>query len=379
MEVFRAVMVSGGVNSAAELLHVSPPAVSKTLAQAQRASSFQLFERVKGRLVATPEAQQLLVEVNKLWRAVDNVRDASRELGQPLRPSLRLVVTASLAPALVSRTVTLLYAQIPRLQCRLQVVAPDLLSASLLEGSADLGIALLPHAHPSLVNVRSYQCGLSCVMRDDHPLARKKLIGPADLIGHRVISSPPGTPFGQTLRRAFGRDMPDMHCDMEVTSSTTACWFAQAGAGVAVVDQVAIAGGVLAGLAVRPFKSKERMAVQVMRNRYRPSSVTQNTLVALFDQVWAALVHGSDSPPAQMTWRRLPASCHLEISVGTHGERAAKPGEALALAAAEGRCAWVDAHDRLAARPGLQGRIAADPLVFGRPDSRQGLGRPLLS
>lgn len=59
MEVFRAVMFSGGVNSAAELLHVSPPAVSKVLAQAARASGLVLFERVKGRLIATPEAHQL--------------------------------------------------------------------------------------------------------------------------------------------------------------------------------------------------------------------------------------------------------------------------------------------------------------------------------
>src|SRR5262245_34221581 len=104
MEVFRDVMLSGGVNSAADLLHVSPPAISKVLAQAARASGLVLFERVRGRLIPTPEAQQLYEEVERLWGGVEAVRDASRALAQPRQATLRLACTASLAPYLVSRT-----------------------------------------------------------------------------------------------------------------------------------------------------------------------------------------------------------------------------------------------------------------------------------
>ena len=55
MEVFRAVMLTGGVGGAAQLLHVSQPAISKVLAQAQKQAGFALFERVKGRLLPTLE------------------------------------------------------------------------------------------------------------------------------------------------------------------------------------------------------------------------------------------------------------------------------------------------------------------------------------
>jgi len=243
MEVFRAVMLSGGVNSAAEMLHVSPPAISKVLAQAAKASGLVLFERVKGRLIPTPEAHQLHAEIDQLWRGVEKVRDISRELAEPARTSLRLVCSASLAPYVVSRTVARLYEDIPRLQCRVQVYSPDILNQALLDRSTHLGVALLPHDHPNLATVKAYQCGLACVMRAEHPLARRKLVRPADLRGERVISSPETTPFGQTLKRAFGAAAEGMHRDFEATSSTTACWFAQAGVGIAVVDQVSIAGG----------------------------------------------------------------------------------------------------------------------------------------
>src|SRR3954470_10694766 len=133
MEVFRAVMLSGGVNSAAALLHVSPPAISKVLAQAGRASGLVLFERVRGRLVPTPEAQQLYEEVDKVWQGVEAVRDASRDLAEPNRASLRVVCTASLAPFAVSRTLAQLYTRIPRLQSRVRVVAPDVVNQQLLQ------------------------------------------------------------------------------------------------------------------------------------------------------------------------------------------------------------------------------------------------------
>ena len=289
MEVFRAVMFSGGVNSAAELLHVSPPAVSKVLAQAARSSGLTLFERVKGRLIPTPEAQKLYEEVDALWHSVEKIRDTSRELAKPAHATLRLVCSASLAPSLVSRTTAALYARVPRLHCRLQVVAPDIINQTLLERSTHLGIAMAPHEHPNLTTVRSYQCGLACVMRCDHPLARRKAIRPSDLVGERVIASPESMPFGQTLRRAFGSSAAGMHLDFECTSSTTACWFAQAGVGVAVVDQVAIVGGLLAGLEVKPFLSTEKLPVKIVRNRYRPMSVVERAFIDTFDETWHLL------------------------------------------------------------------------------------------
>jgi DNA-binding transcriptional LysR family regulator len=285
MEVFRAVMLTGGVNSAAELLHVSPPAISKVLAQAARASGLVLFERLKGRLIPTPEAHLLHAEIDQLWRGVEKVRDTTRELSTGAQATLRLVCSASLAPYLVSRSVAALYEQFPRLQCRVQVVAPDIINQTLLDRSTHLGIALAPHDNPNLATVRSYQCGLACVMRSDHRLAKKKLVKPADLAGERVISSPESVPFGQTLKRAFGAAGERMHRDFECISSTTACWFAQAGVGVAVVDEVAIAGGLLAGLEVRPFQSGEKLPVRIIRNRYRPMSVVEKAFVEVFDGI----------------------------------------------------------------------------------------------
>lgn len=288
MEVFRAVMLSGGVNSAAQLLHVSPPAVSKVLAQASRSSGLVLFERVRGRLIPTPEAQELYAEINALWGSVEKVREFTDQLAKPTQPVLKLACTSNVAPFLVSRTMARLYEKHPRLKCRLQVASPEIVNQLLLDRTLNLGVALEPHEHPNLEVVKGYRCGLACIMRADHPLAALRSIKPSDLAGERIIASPDSTPFGQTLRRAFGAAIARMHIDFECASSTTACWFAQAGVGVAVVDRAGIAGGLLAGLEVRPFHSSETLSVRIVRNRYRPMSVVERDFVAAFGDIWSA-------------------------------------------------------------------------------------------
>jgi DNA-binding transcriptional LysR family regulator len=286
LEVFRAVMLTGGVSAAAQMLHVSQPAVSKVLAQAARQSGLVLFERVKGRLVPTPEARQLYAEVEALWRGVEKVRDFSRELAQPRSGTLRLAVTASLAPSLVPLAVARLTRRFPGFHCRVDVLVPSLLTEALLGRSAHLGVALLPNDHPNVVQEASYRCGLCCVMPPEHPLAARRAIAPADLRGARLVSSPADTPYGQVLRRAYGPGRESLRIDIEVRSATAASWFVRAGAGIALVDAASVAGGAVTGLVVRPFRTDEQLDVAILRNLHFPLSVIETAFVTAFDEAW---------------------------------------------------------------------------------------------
>jgi len=288
MEVFRAVMLTGGVSGAAELLHISQPAVSKTLAQSQRHLGFNLFARVKGRLVPTAEAQALHVEIEALWRGVERVRDVSRGLATPRSGTLTVVVSASLAPYLVPRALARLSRRFPGLQTRMEILINPILVEALLDRSADVGVALLPNEHPNLEQVARYECGFACVASPSHRLAKKRAVAPADLVGERVIGSPPDTPYGQALLKAYGRETTSLNIHSLVRSATSACWEAQSGGGVAVVDRAAVAGSTFSRLAVRPFQTRERLPVAVLRNRYAPPSLVQHAFHEAFASVWAS-------------------------------------------------------------------------------------------
>lgn len=286
MEVFRAVMLTGGVVGAAELLHISQPAVSKILAHAQRQLGFALFVRIKGRLVPTAEGQALHAEIDTLWRSVQRVQDVSRGLATPRSGTLTLAVSASLAPYLVPRTLATLTRRFPGLQTRMEILVTPIMVDALLDRTADIGVAVLPNDHPNLVQVSRYDCGFACVLPVGHKLARKRIVTPDDLAGERMIGSPADTPYGQALLRAYGQNAAALNVHSLVRSATSACWQAQAGGGIAVVDRAAVAGTTFRQLVVRPFQTQTRLPIAVLHNRYRPLSVVQQAFCDAFAAVW---------------------------------------------------------------------------------------------
>jgi DNA-binding transcriptional LysR family regulator len=118
-------------------------------------------------------------------------------------------------------------------------------------------------------------------------------VRPSDLRNERLITSAADTPYGQALRRAYGPRPETLRLHMQVRSSTTACWQARAGGGIAVVDRAAVAGNTLQGLAVRPFRTREHLVVSLVHNRYRPLPTLQKAFCGAFDAVWKAAIEGA--------------------------------------------------------------------------------------
>lgn len=96
IEIFEAIRRTGSLTQAAAALHITQPAASKLLASAESQLGFKLFERVKGRLVATREADILTPEVARLNQDLDSVRRLAASLRDRPHAHLRL----GCAPAL---------------------------------------------------------------------------------------------------------------------------------------------------------------------------------------------------------------------------------------------------------------------------------------
>lgn len=64
--------------------------------------------------------------------------------------------------------------------------------------------------------------------------------------------------------------MSGLKLDMAVRSGPLACWFAQAGVGIAIVDEPTVAGGSFSGLVARPLAPAARVEVRVPHPVERP-------------------------------------------------------------------------------------------------------------
>jgi DNA-binding transcriptional LysR family regulator len=281
MEVFRAVMHAGSIRGAAQMLHVSEPAVSKLLAMAERRAGLRLFERVKGRILPTADARALHAEVETLWKAVDRVRVTAQSLAKRSASNLWVAGTASLGTRLLPLAAAELYRTIPQLSLKIDMLPPVDVIRELLDGTADVGVALAPPEHSRVAVAARYSCKLVCVMPADHPLAQRKSLRRADLAGQRIIS------FSRTLG-SLEQTLSGLKLDIAVRSGPLACWFAQAGVGIAIVDEPTVAGGSFAGLVARPLAPSAKVEVCVLHHVERPLSGNAKAFQQVFDRIWKA-------------------------------------------------------------------------------------------
>lgn len=290
MEVFRAVMLTGAVGRAAEFLHVSQPAVSKVLASAEERTGLRLFDRVKGRLIPTEDAKRLYSEVAHLWEKVEKIRMLSHDLANPVSRRLSVVTSPSLGVSLLPRLIADLQAQEPDLLTRVDFHVGGDLDQSVLDQNADLAVTSLPIDHPNVSTLARYECALVCVMHADHPLAGKRVIAPADLIGHKLIEFPHTLFYGLSQAQVYEKALDRLDVSVEVHASHSACWFASAGTGVAVVDALTLAGDAFPGLVVKPYKVAAKVKVQIVHSMFCPPSRAGLSFVSAFDKRWKTMV-----------------------------------------------------------------------------------------
>ena len=105
IEVFHAIKQAGSISKAAVLLGVSQPAASKVLQHAESSLGFKLFERVKGRLLPTAEAELLYVEVAKLNSGLDQLRKLSANLRRFPQGRLHVGCLPSLGLSIMPKTI----------------------------------------------------------------------------------------------------------------------------------------------------------------------------------------------------------------------------------------------------------------------------------
>ncbi len=272
MDLFRHVMELGTVTAAAEAAHVSQPAVSKTLQQAEERLGFRLFLRQRKRLLPTAEAQALFPEVMSALAAIDLVQRLGRDLREGRSGLLSLAVTPTLAHGLVPVALRRFRDAHPQVSVSLLAGTATEVIRLVVDHRVDLGLVMGP-VGDSRVLVRDLQREeLGCVLPPGHALATKAALTAADLADQTLISVAPHQPVRALLQRAFERAGVPLSVAVEASQSSIACALAQAGNGIAVLDGFALRGAREQGLETRPFRPAVVMQARLLQSRRRAPS-----------------------------------------------------------------------------------------------------------
>lgn len=286
IEVFRAVMITGSINSAAQLLRVSQPAVSRMLSHTEARIGFQLFERIKGRLYPSPEARRLFADVESVYRDIQRVNTTLHDLVQQRHGVLRIVSSPSLGHQLVPDAIAAFRRANGDIRVSLECLRHVLLRDRLLDHQADLGISLFAIDHPNLRAVALSEVRVLVVCPAGHPLST---LAPAQLpqalAATPLIGYPAETPFHAFIKPAFERLGLPYRPAIDVDSPHHACALVKNGAGFSVVDEVSYRASGPERMAVLPLLSDERLTVSLVQLRREPLARLAQTFVERLREV----------------------------------------------------------------------------------------------
>jgi DNA-binding transcriptional LysR family regulator len=233
IEALHAVLQTGSVMQAAGLLGVSQPAVSKLIRHAEQRIGFQLFERVKGRLIPTQELRMLESELGSLFGQLEHFRRLARNVVARSEGRLRLGSSHSLGLSVVPHVIARFQTSFPNISYDIRTQHTAELIEGLRAQELDLALTFDPEPNVGIRSVRIGSAELVYVTRDIH----RREVSLGEIPTTALIGLMEGDPIGSLLDRKLRDANIALRPSIRVQTYYIACALVANGCGNAIVDQ----------------------------------------------------------------------------------------------------------------------------------------------
>ncbi len=272
LRTLRAVADHGTVTAAAATLHLTPSAVSQQLVALEHEVGHRLFVRDGRGVRLTAVGKIMLAHANEVLAQLERAEAevaayATGAAGEVTAACFATAISAVLSPAIVA-----LRAAAPGIQLRVRDAEGHQSLAMLLDGEADVAIAVEYRGGPDAADRRLFRVPLyaepfDLVLPHDHPLAGTgdPPLGLGAASGERWIGPYPGNPVHDVIAFACeqaGFSPRFAHCSDDFRAVVA---LVGAGAGVALVPRLALRDMTLPGVTVHHTPGPERRVFAAVR------------------------------------------------------------------------------------------------------------------
>jgi DNA-binding transcriptional LysR family regulator len=290
LEAFRAVMLCQTVTRAAEMLHISQPAATRLIADLEASVGFALFERVRGRLIPTPEAQTLFEEVQQSLLGVDRIARTAEEIRHQERGVLQVAAAPALSISFLPKATARFLAERPQTPITLLSHSSRTVVDMVVGQRCDIGFAILAMNTPSTHGEPLLATRMVCAVPAGHRLASYSVVTPTDLKGEHFASFPRLLDTRLHIDALFAAHGVERILRFETQISQGLCGFVESGLAVALVD--AVTAMEYPGHAIRfiPFEPSVRMDFTVLvPAQRRPAMLVQTYVQYVREEALARL------------------------------------------------------------------------------------------
>ena len=256
IETFRSLMRSGSTRKAAALLGVTQPAISQSLKRLEMQAGLLLFQRSGGRLLPTPEAYALMLEIDRVFIGMDAIqhRLASlrnfgvNQLDISCYPAFGLGFMPRVLARLKQQTATHHWPTVS-----LQILSSKDVKSRVASGLSDFGLLADEMALEGLEHSTFARFPGVVVMPPGHTLARFKTIKPAQLAEVSFLALNPEDASRRRLEATMAEHGASLRIAVQTPYAASVCELALRGLGVGLVNPITALDYAERGLLVRKF------------------------------------------------------------------------------------------------------------------------------
>jgi len=281
LEAFRALMIAGTVTSAARLLGISQPAVSKLIEQSEASLRLTLFDRSRGRLTPTPEASLLFEEVERAFIAVDKVHEIASDIKAASAGSLTIAVLPALGLGLVPKAIARFHGAHARTRVSISVQTSAKIEEWAAAQQIDFGIAEFPFVRLGVESEDFCRVELVLAVPAAHPLAAQRVVRPADLANHPFISLTRSTVGRHMIDQVFIQAQVERNMILEAQFAAVIASMIAQGLGIGLIDPFTAADFRDKGVVALRFEPKIEFHVGILHPAHRPISRVAREFLAV--------------------------------------------------------------------------------------------------
>ncbi|HTK01804.1 MAG TPA: LysR substrate-binding domain-containing protein [Bordetella sp.] len=264
IEAFKAVIEHGTVSQAAMVLGVSQPAVSKLLAHLEADTGLRLFDRVRGKLAATPHGMRLYEEIDRIFTGLRQVEQAVDSIRRDEQRTLFVGVLPALSGSFIRRVTMNFLRHHPDVRVNIQTRGSQFLADWLATRQIDVALVGSRVDNPYIDREPMFQHPLVCALPVNHELTRKRVIRPRDLSGLPFIAFGADTQTSQLAQAAFAQANARLNIVLDTNTAPSVCEFVAAGLGVSLIHPL-FADGFQNRLVLRRFEPEMQFHFQLCR------------------------------------------------------------------------------------------------------------------
>ncbi len=270
IEAFRAVMLTGAMTAAAEVIHVTQPAVSRLIRDLEAELGLELFHRGGNHVVPTPQAHALLAEVDRSYIGLRQIRDFAEDLRTGQGGSLKVAALPTLAAGFLPRFVAKFSRERPRLKIVIDGLPSPMIRDGVVAGQFEIGFTAFPFQRHTLT-ITPLGDGAVVAMPPNHRLAAQAVVRSGDLHDENLILLTRFRSGVQPIEVAW--QAVAHRAPIETPLTTIACVLVTEGAGIAIVDRFSASEFAGKGLVIRPFEPSWIIGSALIHSSERALSV----------------------------------------------------------------------------------------------------------